>query len=75
MSDNAIRWKLLRRLYVRFFDLHPELDATKIDLKEDANLKYSEEMLKVRNHTKFGKCITFMHDIFKLYGLYYIRAE
>ena len=78
MSDNAIRWKLFKKFYARFFDYNPELEGGTgqgIRLTEDTNLKYSEEMLQVRNHTKLGKCITFKHDKFKHYGLYYIRAE
>ena len=78
MSDNAVRWKLLNRLYIQFFDYRPELEGgtgSGINLKKDTNLKYSEEMLQVRNHTKHGKCITFKNDKFKSYGLYYIRAE
>ena len=73
LDFNTTIWTVFRSVYVRFFDFNEELKQTAV--RKEIFPNYAKELLRVRDHPKFGICITFMHDEFKFYGLYYLRAE
>ena len=75
LDDNATRWTIFKKLYVRFFDYNFELDSTHVRYQVNGNQEINEAMMKVKNHPDYGKCVSIIHDKFKFYGLYYLRAE
>ena len=75
VTDRELRWTVMSYFYVRFFEKNSELDDTKIKLESKTDFKYVEQMLLIRKHPYFDRCITFQHNIFKKSGLYYTRAK
>ena len=75
LDDNATRWTIFKRVYVRFFDYNSELDSFSVRYQVNENPEINEAMMQVKNHPDYGKCVSIIHDKFKIYGLYYLRAE
>ena len=75
LDDNATRWTIFKRIYVRFFDYNSELDSVSFRYQLKGNQEINEAMMPVKNHPDYGKCVSLIHDKFKFNGLYYFRAE
>ena len=75
LDDNATRWTIFKHVYIRFFDYNFELDAVNVKYQVNGNQEINEAMMQVKNHPDYGKCVSIIHDKFKFYGLYYLRAE
>ena len=75
LDDNATRWTILNRIYVRFFDYNSELDSNGYQYLPKENQKINEAEMQIKNHPDYGKCVSLLYDKFKFYGLYYLRAE
>lgn len=63
------------RIYVRFFEFNEDLANINRAFDDKSDIPDFLELFEVRKHPSFGQCITYRHDKYKKYGLYYVRYE
>ena len=67
---------LVYHVYARFFDYNSQFKQAGILFKPTTdNQDIFNDVTYIRNHPYYGKCITYNHDKFRKYGLYYITAK
>jgi hypothetical protein len=69
-------WEIVGYIYVRFFGLNPEDNEAGFRLSPTHDFSLSKNLLKVKSHPYYGKCVIYTPDkVRKDLGLYYFYAK